>query len=188
MSTIKYFAYNPENQGALDGHTMHNNWADAAAEAMHQDLYAFECREITADDLPARFNVVDSTDVVVDHFSDKGDADTEAASLSEDGETHAVTQVADESNYNVGDFGLWVHGLRSWGNNLYAPEGVDHRDFTGITGSSVEDCLREYSERGDGGYCHPRHHIIVAEATFDDSDNLIEADGISPDAAEGDAE
>lgn len=182
MTTTKYFAYNPENEGALDGHTMYEEWADAAAEAMGEDLYAWECREITEADLPARFNVLDSDGRVVDHFSDREDADAEAASRSEGGEAHTVEQVADESDYNVGDFGLWVHGLRSWGNNRYTPEGVDHRDFTGITGSSVEDCLREYSERGDGGYCHPRHHIIVAEATFDDSGNLIEADGIEPGA------
>lgn len=180
MTTTKYFAYNPENEGALDGHTMYEAWADAAAEAMSDDYYAWECRELTAADLPARFNVLDSTGVIVEHFSDKDDADTEAASLSEDGERHTVEQVADESDYNVGDFGLWVHGLRSWGNNRYAPEGVDHRDFPGITGSSVEDCLREYSELGDSGYCHPRHHIIVAEATFDDAGTLIEANGIEP--------
>lgn len=185
MGTTKYFCYNPENDGALNGHTMHTAWADAAAEAMSDDGYAWKCREITAADLPARFNVIDSTGRIVDRFSDKDDADTEAASLTEDGEQHTVEQVANESNYTIGDFGLWVHS-RHYGNNQYEPEGIDHRDFTNITGNDVESCLREYSERGDSGYCHPRHHIIVAKATFDDAGNLIEADGISAAGAQDD--
>jgi hypothetical protein len=179
----KYFFYNPENDSALDSHTMHETWGGAAAEAMSDDGYAWSCREITADDLPSRFNVINSQGRVVEYFRDKDDADTEAASLGEDGEPHTIERVADESDYTIGDFGLWVHP-RHFGNNCYAPEGAAHRDFTNITGPDVESCLHEYSERGDSGYCHPRHHVIVAEATFDANGNLIEADGIS--AAESD--
>lgn len=182
MNTTKYFAYDPETEGALDGHTMHDEWGDAASEAMHSDGYAFKCREITASDLPIRYNVVDSIGATVDYFTDRDDAEAEAANLAEDGEPHTVEQVA-ESDFSIGDFGLWVH-KRHHGNNLYEPEGIRHADFTGISGADAEECLREYVERD--GYAHPRHHIIVAEATFDDVGNLIEADGIAARDAEAD--
>lgn len=180
----KYFAYCPESESALDGHTMYTNWVDAAVEAMRDDLYAFKCREINEADLPIRFNVVDATGHIVDYFDNREDAEKEAAELSEDGELHSIQQVADESDYTIGDFGLWVHSNHSWGNNCYEPIGVNHHDFTGITGSDIEDCLREYSNRGDSAFIHPRHHVIVAEAKFDLEGNLIEADGISVDAEE----
>jgi len=177
-TTTKYFAYNPEHQGAFDGHTLHDTWGAAASEVMRDDGYTFDCREITADDLPVRFAVLDSNGAQRETFEEREDAEDAVRELSEDGEQHMIERVADESRYSVGDFALWVKS-RHHGNNSYAPEGVNHRDFTGITGESEEGCLRQYSERGDGGYCHPRHHIIVAEATVDDDDNLIEADGIS---------
>ena len=62
----------------------------------------------------------------------------------------------------------------------YVPEGVDHADFTGIAGNGLEDCLKQYVDFRDNGFCHPRHGIIVATASFDDDGRLIEADGISP--------
>jgi hypothetical protein len=115
----KYAAYDPTCE-SISQVEHHDTWLEAACAAMSYDGYAWQCREITAEDLP------------------------------------------DESHYKIGEHFLWVKSTHH-GNNSYEPEGIRHRDATGISGSSVEECLKQYEKRGKTWTLHPRLNIVVQE-------------------------
>jgi hypothetical protein len=178
----KFFAYNPQNESALEAaHNACDSFESAALDALRRDYWGVSLREITADDLPTRYIVRDQDGVEVSDYTRREDADAEAAELTaEEGVKHTAEAAPDESQASIGDYGLWVT-RRSHGNNRYNPAGIDHPDFR-VSGEDSESCLRAF-ERPDGAM-HTQYSIIVAEATFDDEGNLIEADGVSASSGE----
>jgi hypothetical protein len=186
MNTAKFLAYNPQNDAPFLGDyiALEDTWLEAARAAMSADGYAVECREITEDDLPSYWVIVDAAGVPDDDFSRSDSAREAEEELAEakieDPEYYlgyTVKEIFDESRAEIGQFGLWATS-GSHGNNIYDPIGIQRRDFI-CARDSAEDCYSEVESRGEYGSMHMRYHIVVVEAVVNADGEIIEYDGVS---------